>query len=507
MLTYILKRLGSTVLILFGATLISFVMVINSGDPLADLREIQDENVEFLMQERIDRMMLDQPWYVRYWDWLSGVLGCFTGNCDFGTTVNGQPVTPLIIAAAEQSLRLVFVATFVAIIVGVLTGIVTAMRQYSLLDYVVTFFIFLFFSLPVFWAAVLAKEWLAIQFNDWMIDPYFTWPNIFTVSALLAVIVPMILGGSPQRRLITGAIMFAFVCAVLPWMNAVNFMERPRLGAPVIIVASLALAAGFTALIAGIKNRRVLYSTLAVVAAGMVAYYATWGILQDPPGGWLFLGSLFVLTIAVCVVIGRTVGGYARGQATAASVLTGVLMSAMILLDHFMYHWPQLLSLKPRPIRTIGSHTPNLEGDFWVTALDQISQLWLPSILMALLSLATYTRYTRSSMLEVQKQDYIRTARAKGVIERTVVLKHAFRNAMIPLVTIVAFDFAALISGSVVVEQVFGWNAMGNLFITGLQLTDPAPVMAFIIVTGTVAVLFNLMADILYAVLDPRIRV
>lgn len=507
MLKYIFKRLGSTVLVLFGATLIAYIIVINSGDPLADLREIKDENVAYLMQERIDRMGLDDPWYTRYWGWLSGILGCFTGSCDFGVTMDGQSVTPLIIAAAEQSLRLVFVATMVAIVIGILTGIATAMRQYSLLDYVVTFFIFLFWSLPVFWAAVLAKEWLAIRYNDWMAEPTFTWTNILVIAALLAIIIPTVLGGDWTRRLITGAIMFAFVCAVLPWMNSVNFMAHPRLGAPIIIVASLVLAAGFTALIAGVRNRRVLYSALTTVAAGVAAYYATWGVLQDPPGGWLFLGALFVLAIAVSAVIGRTMGGYAQGQATAASVLTGAVMSMLILLDHFMYHWPHLLSVKPRPVRTIGSHTPNLEADFWVTALDQMTQLWMPSVLMALLSLATYTRYTRSSMLEVQKQDYIRTARSKGVTERTVVLKHAFRNAMIPLVTIVAFDFAGLISGSVVVENVFGWNAMGNLFITGLQRTDPAPVMAFILVTGFVAVMFNLMADILYAVLDPRIRV
>lgn len=507
MLTYILKRLGSTALVLFGASLLVFVIVINTGDPLEDLREMQADNVEYLMQERIDRMGLEDPWYVRYWGWLSGVLGCFIGSCDLGETMEGQDVAVLTAAAAEQSLRLVFVATIVAIVVGILTGIITAMRQYSLVDYVATFFVFLFWSLPVFWAAVLAKEWLAIQYNNWMLEPHFTWPAIFILAAILAVTVPLLLGGDAKRRCITAGITFAFTCAVLPWMNAANFMTHPRLGAPVIILLSLMAAVGFTGLIAGIRNRRALYSTLSVVAIGIIAYYATWGILQDPPGGWFFLGALFVLTIVICVMIGRLMGGHARGQATAASVLTGVVVSGLILLDHFMYHWPELLSLKPRPVRTIGSHTPNLDGDFWVTALDQLTQLWLPSVLMALLSLATYTRYTRTSILEVQKQDYIRTARAKGVHERTVVLKHAFRNAMIPLVTIVAFDFAALISGSVVVENVFGWNAMGNLFITGIQNSDPAPVMAFILVAGGVAVLFNLLADILYGVLDPRIRV
>ncbi|MGQ7786514.1 ABC transporter permease subunit [Nesterenkonia sp. K-15-9-6] len=507
MLTYILKRLASTVLVLFGASFVCFVLVINSGDPLYDLRESTQDNVEYLIQERIERMGLDQPWYVRYWDWLSGVLGCFRGACDFGVTSQGQDVTVLILQAAESSLRLILIATIAAMILGILIGIISAIRQYSLFDYLTSFLVFLFFSLPVFWAAVLGKEWLAIRYNNWMADPHFTWPTTLALAAALAVAVPMIIGGPPIRRVVTAGIMFAFTCLVLPWMDAVSFMHRPRLGPVLIIGLGLMLAVGLTALIAGLRNRRVLYSALAVVGVGAVAYYVTWGILQEPPGGWLFLLAMLALTVVTCVLLGRLLGGYAKGQAVAVSVLTGVLMSALIVLDHFMYNWPALLSAKPRPVRTIGSSTPNLDAGFWVTSLDQLTQLWIPSMLMMLVSLATYTRYTRSSMLEVARQDYIRTARAKGVNERTVILKHAFRNSMIPLATIVAFDFAGVISGAIIVERVFGWQAMGTLFIEGLGRVDPAPVMAVIIFTGFVAVMFNLLADIMYGLLDPRIRV
>lgn len=110
-------------------------------------------------------------------------------------------------------------------------------------------------------------------------------------------------------------------------------------------------------------------------------------------------------------------------------------------------------------------------------------------------------------MLEVSRQDYIRTARAKGAPERLVIFRHAFRNALIPIATIAAFDFAGLIGGAVITENVFGWKGMGDLFITGLRNVDPAPVMAFFLVTGSAGILFNLLADIFYAVLDPRIRV
>lgn len=507
MLTYVLKRFGSSTLVLLASSLLVYVLVINSGDPLQELRESSAENVEFLIQQRIEFMNLDQPWYGRYWAWLSGVLGCVVGSCDFGTNINGQDVGVLIQQSAAASLRLVFLATVLSIIIGVLTGIVSAIRQYSTFDYAVSFIIFLFFSLPVFWAAVLAKEWLGIRFNNWIAEPEFTWPQIVTVAALAAVVVPAIIGGSLRRRLATGAVMFGFVLVVMPAFEWLNFAREPQLGPLVITLLGVAVAFGLTALLAGMQNRRVLYSALIVVGLGLVSYYATFWLLIDPPGGWWSIIGLFVLAIGLAVVVARLFGGYAKGQATAVSVLTAGIYSTLVLLDHFVRHWPGFLSLKPRPIATIGSSSPNFAGNFWEVSLDQATQLFLPTTILMLVSVATYTRYTRNSMLEAVSQDYIRTARAKGVNERNVVFKHAFRNSMIPLTTIVAFDFAGLIGGSVIIENVFGWRGMGNLFVTGLGAADPAPVMAFFLVTGTAAVLFNLIADLTYAILDPRIRV
>ncbi|TLQ00270.1 ABC transporter permease [Nesterenkonia salmonea] len=513
MLKYSLKRFGSTIIVLFGATLLCFPLLSWVGDPLEDLRYDTDPNAEFLMQQRIDFLGLDDPWYVRYWDWLSGVLGCLDptntvlGECDFGTSIGGSNVTDMIVNAAAMSLRLVLVATLISIVLGIGIGIISAIRQYSTFDYFTSFIIFLFWSLPPFVAAIIGKEYLAIQYNNWMGDPRFSAGNILLMAIILAIAVPIVMGGSTARRVITGSIMFVYTCTVMPLLDHMHFMEHPRIGPIGLLVLGLMLAVGLTALISGLKNRRVLYVALGVVAAAMISYYATWELLRQIPGGYLLLIGLFVLTIALCVIGARLFGGYAKGQATVVAVVTGVLMSALILLDHYMYSWPGLLSAKPRPVRTIGAETPNLQGDWWIHSLDHITQLWIPSLAMALMSIATYTRYTRASMLEVNKQDYIRTARAKGVEERTVVLKHAFRNSLIPLATIVAFDFASLIGGSIIVERVFGWNAMGQMLITGIQNADPAPVMAVVVFTGFISVLFNFFADLIYGVLDPRIRV
>jgi peptide/nickel transport system permease protein len=139
-------------------------------------------------------------------------------------------------------------------------------------------------------------------------------------------------------------------------------------------------------------------------------------------------------------------------------------------------------------------------------ALDRAHHLVLPVVVLMVASVATYSRYMRAAMLEVVNSDYVRTARAKGLRERRVMMKHAFRNALVPLVTVVALNFGTLIGGAIVVETVFSLDGMGLYFINALGLADPYPVMAWLMVTATMIIVFNLIADILYGVLDPRVR-
>jgi len=135
--------------------------------------------------------------------------------------------------------------------------------------------------------------------------------------------------------------------------------------------------------------------------------------------------------------------------------------------------------------------------------------LWhlvLPSITLATVIAAGYIRYVRASMLEVIRQDYVRTARAKGLSEAVVLRRHAFKNAAIPLVTLMGLDLPRFLSGSVVVESIFAWPGMGRLFWEEAQRTDIPVLMAVLMFTSVLVVLFNLLADIGYAYLDPRIR-
>lgn len=137
---------------------------------------------------------------------------------------------------------------------------------------------------------------------------------------------------------------------------------------------------------------------------------------------------------------------------------------------------------------------------------DRLVHLILPVIMLSASWVAWYTRFLRSSMLDVIHQDYVRTARAKGLRERVVILRHAFRNASIPMVTLMALDLPFIFSGALFTEVIFAWPGMGRLFFTAADRRDYPLLMAIIMITATLIVLSNILADIFYAYLDPRIR-
>ena len=147
-----------------------------------------------------------------------------------------------------------------------------------------------------------------------------------------------------------------------------------------------------------------------------------------------------------------------------------------------------------------GMHTPGETG-----FLDMLKYLLLPGVTLAASSMAEIARMTRSSMLEVIRQDYIKTARAKGLGERVVVYKHALRNAMIPVVTIVGLQIGYLLAGAVLVEIVFSWPGIGSLMVNGILARDFPLVQGIILFVATTYVFVNLIVDIVYAFLDPRI--
>ena len=159
-----------------------------------------------------------------------------------------------------------------------------------------------------------------------------------------------------------------------------------------------------------------------------------------------------------------------------------------------------------RVFYTIGDKSVTGVSGGWNTFTDIAGHMILPTISLALISFAAWSRFQRGSMLEVLNSDYVRLARAKGLSSRRVMVKHALRTALIPLATVTALDLAGIIGGAVITETVFQWHGMGDFLLQSIRQRDVFAVEAWLLVFAVVVILFNLIADLLYAVLDPRIR-
>lgn len=151
-----------------------------------------------------------------------------------------------------------------------------------------------------------------------------------------------------------------------------------------------------------------------------------------------------------------------------------------------------------------GMYDPtNPDGE---TTSELIKHLILPVSSLVLIGLAKYSRYVRASMLEVIHSDYIRTARSKGLTERNILFNHAFRNAILPIVTLIGLDIPFLLAGAVVTENIFAWPGMGKLFLDSINRSDFPVLMCILMLTAAAVVIFQLLTDLVYTFLDPRIR-
>jgi len=504
MASFIIRRLIASIFVLFAATFLMYLLVSFSGDPLEDLRQSNAPNKAELIEARTKLLNLDVIAPLRYFLWLGALL-----RGDFGISIQNQPVNALLANAMTSTLTLVTIATVVAIVLGIAVGIVSALRQYTGFDYGMTLLSFLFFSLPIFWVAVLLKQFGAIRVNNWLGEPKFSVPVIIGISVVAGLIWMSLLGGRWKRRLIVFAVSAVATGLVVTALSVTEWFADPSIGIVVYAFLAVGIAFAVTAVSTGLRNRKALYASLIVAVIGIALYFPMMNYLLNGMTMPLFLG-LIAITLVVSAVVGWFMGAPDRGPVIRTTMIVGFLVAAFIALDKYMSYWNAYANssrVRGRPIATVGASTPGLGGNFWVQGIDLYTHLLLPTLAIILISFAGYTRYSRASLLEVMNQDYIRTARAKGLTQRTVIVRHAFRNALIPITTIIAFDVGAIIGGAVVTETVFGWTGMGRLFVTALDAHDPNPVMAFFVVTGTLAVVFNLIADLVYAALDPRIKV
>lgn len=230
----------------------------------------------------------------------------------------------------------------------------------------------------------------------------------------------------------------------------------------------------------------------------------------------ILMGTAYILTLVIAIPIGiiSAVRQYSRfdnivtGAAFLGFSLPNFWFGLMLIIAFAVFPYEHFHGFKIFPTSGMSSYigTGTGFGLILQNPLDLAWHLVLPSIVLAVQFIAAYSRFIRGAMLEVLNQDYIRTARAKGLGERSVVIRHAFRNALLPLITLMGLDIPRLFVGALVTEQVFAWPGMGRLFWESAQRVDYQVLMGILIMLAVLVVLGNLIADLAYGWADPRIQ-
>ena len=202
MIAYIWRRLGVLLVILFGSSFILYNLAAVSGDPTEGLRGSTDPRAKQQLYALIRNLQLNVPPPARYFLWLKGILGGLTGNLDFGKTRDAHAVSLDLASAVPTTIRLILMSTIIAVVLGISFGIVSALRQYSRFDYAMTFVAFLMFSLPIFWVAVLLKQYLAISFNNFLANATISPGWILGSSIISGIFWAGIISGSRKKVMI-----------------------------------------------------------------------------------------------------------------------------------------------------------------------------------------------------------------------------------------------------------------------------------------------------------------
>lgn len=222
----------------------------------------------------------------------------------------------------------------------------------------------------------------------------------------------------------------------------------------------------------------------------------------------IFWGILLSGVVAVSIGVFSAVRQYSIPD----YVITGLSYLAiamppfwfgLVAINVFVFKSQDYLWFDKPPLYFVGLHSVGKSGWF---NLDYFRHLVLPVMTLSVQIIGSWSRFQRAAMLDVMSSDYIRTARAKGVPRRQVVFRHGMRNALIPLVTVMAVDIGLLFGGLIITERIFSIPGMGSMFFKALEVGDVNVIEAWLVVVAVFVILFNLIADVLYGVLDPRIR-
>lgn len=469
---YVLRRLLLSIPVLLGITLLTFGISWQANEGHMERAYLTEKMTEAQRQRVIEQYGFDQPWYVQYFSYLKRLL-----TLDLGLShVEGdRPVTEVYSEFLPATLELTLAAMIVAIFAGVALGSLTAVRKDSPIDHATRFLALSGVSVPIFWLGLLLKFAFA---TDYPVD-IVTGAGPLAKAAFLAAAfgLPVLAGAFAAdaldakrltwRRLAVQLGVFAAILALLFWLG------WTFLAAVLLMVGGMAYAIAVFLHVR--RAERVSPLVWKIVAGGVVV--AASGLALSPIADDA-VRSVFDL-IPDLPLGGRFSNDLVATEGAHPSLTEG-----------------------PTRILLVDTALARDGVAFW----DVVQHLILPGVTLGYTSLAVIARMMRSSMLEVLPLDFVRTARAKGLPEQQVIRRHARRNALIPIATVVGLTFGGLLSGAVLTETIFQWPGLGRWSTKAIIAADTTSIMSFTLLVVVIYLAANFIVDVLYSVLDPRVR-
>lgn len=472
LLSYIVRRLILALPVLIGVTFITFSISWIANEGHMERGYLTERTTPAQRQAIIEQYGFDQPFGLQYLGYLKRLV---TLDLGISHAQNDLPVTEVVGRFFPATIELTLAAMVFAIIMGVFLGTLSAIRKDSPVDHVTRFLALAGVSVPIFWLGLILKFAFATPYPVELFSE--AGPIAKTFVFLFAATLPVLAGmylaenlladATTWRRLATHFVLLALVVAFLFFIGWAFF-------------AALLLMIGGVA-----------YATVALMKllkAPRIKRRA-WGVLA---------GSLVVGSVALAVSP-WAVQGVEAVFGFIPDVPLGGRFSNELVATEGMHP-----SLTEGPTRLLLIDT--LLARDWVAFNDVVQHLMLPGITLGYASLAVIARMMRASMLETLTLDFVRTARAKGLSEQEVIDRHARRNALIPIATIIGLTFGSLLSGAVLTETIFQWPGLGRWSTLAIIESDTNSIMAFTLLVVVIYLVANLLVDIAYSVLDPRVR-
>ena len=487
MFFFIVRRFLVSIPIVVASTFLVFGLVTISGDPLAEYRTRPGPNREQILAQARDRLNLNQSFPARYWEWLRGVV-----RFDFGQNKGGQQVYPILKDAMTTTFRLIILATVLSIMIGLVIGIISAVRQYSAFDYGTTFASFLFYSLPVFWLAVLLKQFGAIELNNYLVNPTVSVTAAITVGVITGLVVSTIAGGAWRRRVTALAITAVASVVLLLVAESTDWIFNP--GISPLVLAVLAAGAGVVAamLYAPLSNSRVLLAGVASAVLGLAGSVLFDGLgLRPQPGRRMFL----LLAMGVC----RRGAWSASWPPVSSTGRDGDARRA--------WHGHRARRARRGDGRSVhlgmepGTHGRHRSVHRRPTSAARTGREWSttprpPDIAVvgadALIGFATFMPVSRGPPCwRPSTPTTCARRKSKGLPAPQVILRHAFRTALIPVVNGGHDQLRhGHRRGGHHRDRYSRWRGMGTyVHARGSTSIDPYPVMAFLLVVSVSIVL------------------